>query len=818
MRFQVWVNVSLIGQNGASQGTSFWAEVYRGNNQEPPGLPFEELKVHYERRIRADFVQRLKELLAHQLPETITYVRAIRYPPAGIDIDLEVLTRPPPYLRLSAAIFKGLLEPLVPEAIEAAIGKVPPVKISVNVREQQELSQSDAEQVQTAQPVHRWIVDTAAPLLVLLAFAFAAMVYLSSVSVQKDNTALAGRLVDHYFKLSEAIHERQANMASGDRAQLASERQGVLNSLDTRLKETWEYLTAEASRARPCAHDCTRSASSLTREHEKKSASQGAAPQTATLLAINDVYRIEGIYRGRRGGLARLRTLRRDLAQRDRDLILLHAGDAIFPSLVSNLYSGEQMIDVLNTLDGEPFKFDERFFATFGNHEFDKSKRDEASILSARVRQSQFTWLSANVEFVNDDTGAPVIRGQNLLKSKIIKANGLNVGIFGLTIETPSVAYVSKFEQAIETAKVTTAELRERGADIVIAITHLTLDEDKTILDKLEAVGPDLIVGGHEHTRQSYRSRGGRHLLKADADVVSALVIKITPRQDDTPMIEYEYSDLYEDSPPPDPDVDRVVARWRAHHSTLFCTLFPSMTESSSAAATAVKASYASESAPQCLDEQIGRTSVELVGEEQMIRSCETNFGNWIADQARAAFPKADVAFINAGSLRLNQNLPVGPFLRRDLEELIQYDTKLFSFTIDGATLQEVIENAISGWPGNGRWLQVSGFTFQKVSRAGKPTAEGLALIGPNGQRTTIAPSQSLTVVTTDFLLDAEHGQDGYTMLKPAKNELSEPQRLKTVLQKALRDGGSEGINPAIEGRILQDEQLCRRYNRPLRG
>ena len=87
-----------------------------------------------------------------------------------------------------------------------------------------------------------------------------------------------------------------------------------------------------------------------------------------------------------------------------------------------------------------------------------------------------------------------------------------------------------------------------------------------------------------------------------------------------------------------------------------------------------------------CLDEEIGRTEVTLEAEEEQIRSCETNFGNWIADQALDAFRDwgAQGAIINAGSLRLNQNIPQGPILRRDLEELIQYDNKLRLIEVKG--------------------------------------------------------------------------------------------------------------------------------------
>lgn len=113
-----------------------------------------------------------------------------------------------------------------------------------------------------------------------------------------------------------------------------------------------------------------------------------------TLLTINDVYRIEGVDGGAVGGLARLKALRDEELEQDPDLIVLHAGDFLFPSLLSRVYDGEQMVEVLNLIDGDPAAFDSRFFITFGNHEFDKSALKDAPMLDARIedRSSPGWW------------------------------------------------------------------------------------------------------------------------------------------------------------------------------------------------------------------------------------------------------------------------------------------------------------------------------------------------------------------------------------------------------------------------------------------
>jgi len=513
----------------------------------------------------------------------------------------------------------------------------------------------------------------------------------------------------------------------------------------------------------------------------------GAAERQVTLLTVNDIYRITGVERGRRGGVARLRSLRRELETSDPNLLVLHGGDVIYPSLLSRTYGGAQMIDLLNALDGDTLGFDSRFFAVFGNHEFDKRKLADADILAARVAASQFTWLRSNVAFATDPAGMPLVGGVNLKESELVTVNGVKVGLFGLTIGSAKPAYVVDFGDPITVARRLAGELRRQGAELVIALTHLTLDEDRTILETLGADGPDLIIGGHEHVRQEATVKG-RRVLKADADAVSALVVRVTPgAAGQPPAVEREWRDLAGDQPLPDKHVHRLARSWHHRHNVRFCAK-----ESASA---------------DCLDTPIGTAAVELVAEEERIRACETNFGSWIADQARAAFPGADGAFINAGSLRLNQNLPAGPVLRRDIEELFQYDNRLLLIEIDAATLQRVVNHAVTDWPGSGRWLQISGFTFRHDrSDPDTPKADRLALLGPDGGHVEIEAGRLLRVVTSDFLLDPKFGdQDGYTMLDIKQvvagkdHEIS----LKEAVREAFARAGDRGIAPRSDGRIV---------------
>ena len=366
-----------------------------------------------------------------------------------------------------------------------------------------------------------------------------------------------------------------------------------------------------------------------------------AEERSFAILAVNDVYRIDGLYNGTVGGPARLRSLRLALEADYPDLLLLHAGDIIAPSFLSRSYHGEQMIDVLNLLDGDLEAFDQRMFVTFGNHEFDRGKLKDAEILNALVADSRFTWLGSNIRFASGPDGRPLIGGPNLADSLLVESGGVRVGLFGLTIDSERPAYVVEIAEPIARAERLTALLRAQGAEFVVALTHLPLASDQAILTTLGEAGPDLIVGGHEHSRQTWPAEAPR-IFKADADVRSASVIEVTLPAAGAPVIRQRFEEPRGEAPPPDPQVAARAQGWLTRHSEAFCA--------------------ADGSSADCLEAVLGQAGVELVAEEEAIRSRETNFGNWLADQALRAFRDAgaQVAAINSGSLRLNQNIGAG--------------------------------------------------------------------------------------------------------------------------------------------------------------
>jgi len=510
---------------------------------------------------------------------------------------------------------------------------------------------------------------------------------------------------------------------------------------------------------------------------------------TVTFLTLNDVYRIEGVDGGTAGGIARLATLRQQLAAEDPGLIVLHAGDFLYPSLLSRSYDGAQMIDVLNRIDGEPEAFDERFFVTFGNHEFDKSALKHAPLLDARVEESAFTWLASDIDFAEDAQGATLIAAGNLVERALIEANGVTVGLFSITTDVKRPDYVTAFADPVETARAETAALRADGAELVVALTHQSVEEDLALLSALGEAGPDLIIGGHEHNRLQ-REAAGRWVIKADADLRTAAVVTVKPRPGRAPLVAASFPTLSGSDPAPDPAVEAAVADWLKRQDAAYCA-----------------EDY--ELPPGCLDAPLGKAGVTLVAEEIEIRKYETNLGDWVLDQALAATQPegTQIAFLNAGSLRLNQNVAQGTVItRRMLDELFAYDNELRLIRVSGAMLQQMIERSVEQWEGNGWFLQIAGFAYRYDPATG--TVGDLTLLTPQGPR-PIRPDDEFLAVTNDFLTDPQYGQDGYTMLTP--DRLVPLKRkvpsLRDLVIAALQNAGPAGIAPALDGRICNTER-----------
>jgi len=469
-----------------------------------------------------------------------------------------------------------------------------------------------------------------------------------------------------------------------------------------------------------------------------------------TLLQVNDVYQFAPVDQGARGGLARLLTMKKAIQKESPNTLFLLSGDTISPSVESITYKGAQMIDAWNTAQLD--------YSTFGNHEFDFGP----DVLRQRMQESKFKWVVANV--VDKKTGKPFGNAQAYV---VREFDGVKVAIFGLTLEEtrttsrpgPDVEFLSP----CETARKTVDEIHARGIKTVIALTHLSMSEDKQVA---RCAGVDVIIGGHEHSLLE-SSAGGAPIFKmtADARELGQIDLNISKDTGAVESIDWKIipvTNQIKDDP-------QFVAINRKYGSLI-----------------------------KELSQVVGRSSVDLEARSAVGRTRETNVGDFVADAFRAA-TGADVGLMNGGSIRADEIISAGPLTRRDVLSILPFKNKVVKVELSGATLREVLEHGVARSAEDaepGRFPQVSGIRFNFDAR--KPPGSRIVNLLVNGK--PLDEKKMYTLAASDYV--AIDGGDGYAMLKTARVLMprERAQFDSDILQAAIV--AQKVIAPKTDGRV----------------
>ncbi|MCX7553990.1 metallophosphoesterase [Marinicella sp. S1101] len=454
------------------------------------------------------------------------------------------------------------------------------------------------------------------------------------------------------------------------------------------------------------------------------------------VISINDVYRINGIDNGDTGGLARVRELRKKIEEKYQHVLFLHAGDFLHPSFISKQDDGRAMITSLNMMDGALGEFDDNMVVTWGNHEFDKGRMEHVPLMNELLSQAEFNWLDSNITWKKD-----ALEAENNLKQLLFPVGDKTVGLFSFTTDIVHPDYIESFTDYETTAKAYVPQLRAAGADFVIALTHHWLQDDRALMNLPAKYRPDIIFGGHEHYAQ-IEQVNNNWILKADADAASAVVAEITLDSSTTSVTPQIIS--LDHSFPKDTATAQLTQVLEDENDVAYCRQLNQTDD--------------------CLERKLGHTKVKLMAEETEIRRFETNLGNALADLSLQAFAQcdADIALLNSGSIRLNQNLPAHSDITvKHLEEMFPYSSDLRLIEFDRQLLPQIINHSISSWTANGHWLQIAGMAY--IHDPETTTASHIHL---KNERCGDEPTKTTIRAVVPYYLISDHtDHDGYSMI-----------------------------------------------------
>jgi 2',3'-cyclic-nucleotide 2'-phosphodiesterase (5'-nucleotidase family) len=396
-------------------------------------------------------------------------------------------------------------------------------------------------------------------------------------------------------------------------------------------------------------------------------------------LQVNDVYEIAPLAAGKEGGIARIATLKKQYAQKNNNSFLVMAGDFLSPSVYNSLQyngkpvRGKQMVESLNAA-----KLD---LAVFGNHEFDIRENE----LLERIDESDFLWFSSNSfhkkgntikPFTQKGKPLPSIHIMDLLDNDGTRAR---IGFISVTLPFNRADYVS-YTDPLATAKQMYDKVKD-SVDAVIAITHQAISEDIELAKALPGLA--MILGGHEHDNR-FEKVGNVHITKAHANARSAYVLKLDlDKKKNSWKVKPELVYL-DESVPMDSSTQVVVEKWTKIADENFSSL-------------------GFNAGRVVIREYSGET---LDGRETEVRRRSTGLTKLIVRGIEFAAPRADLAIMNGGSIRVDDVLHT-PLTEYDILRTLPFGGSIREVDMRGDVLSRVLDQGLKNI-GSGGFLQVS--------------------------------------------------------------------------------------------------------------
>jgi 2',3'-cyclic-nucleotide 2'-phosphodiesterase (5'-nucleotidase family) len=169
----------------------------------------------------------------------------------------------------------------------------------------------------------------------------------------------------------------------------------------------------------------------------------------------------------------------------------------------------------------------------------------------------------------------------------------------------------------------------------------------------------------------------------------------------------------------------------------------------------------------------IGSQSTDVLRDPT--RLGESAMGNMVADAMRDKYPDVDAALTNSGGLRADllrtppsASEAAGEITWGEMFAVLPFGNSTVTETLTGAQLTEALTNGFS--PAcdpaisTGRFPQVSGLKVSYHCTGTTAVVDSIAKApdGPGGTLTPVGPTDTVRLVTNDFMFT---GGDGYTAL-----------------------------------------------------
>lgn len=520
----------------------------------------------------------------------------------------------------------------------------------------------------------------------------------------------------------------------------------------------------------------------------------GDLSDKTVIIHTNDTHGADAAHAGTSIGTAGIAQLVKDYEAAGAQVLLISAGDAIQGDPIVSLDKGKSAIEFMNLAGYD--------MMVPGNHEFDYGYDN----LLRLEETADFPVISSNIV---DKASGECVFTENL----IFESKAGSIGVFGLsTPETltgtnpnniASLSFLAG-KALYDAARQQVEELNAAGADYIICVAHLGIDDGSKpnrsldIADNVEGI--DIIIDGHSHSVLEGNEDAKTVIASAGTKLSHAGVIVM--------------------------DDERIEARLIS--AAEYNRTDASVSDAINKAAGEVDA---------LLSESFAASEVFLDGSRDPgVRTCETNLGDFAADAILWAANQSvgggvDAAITNGGGIRAS--IEIGDVTMKDMKTVFPFGNTISIVKITGAQLLEVLEASTFCTPlALGAFPQVSGLEF--TINTGIPYAAGemypdstyyapakpgsrISEVIVNG--VAIDPDKTYTIATNDFLAAGGdtyymfRSLEGYSILVALEDALINytDEVLKGVITEEVygKPAGRIGIKegPAVEELPASDEE-----------
>ena len=485
-----------------------------------------------------------------------------------------------------------------------------------------------------------------------------------------------------------------------------------------------------------------------------------AAEKEIVILSINDFHGALAPAGKNAGAVKLVDALKTEKAKNPEGTIIVSGGDNYQGSAMSNLMYGEPVSAVFKEMGIE--------LSAVGNHEFDWG----VDRISKWAEDGGFDFVCTNIYDIR--TNEPVDWAEPFA---IIEKEGVKVGFIGLA--TPETAYKTlkanvvnyEFRDPVEVITEWVPKVKDAGADIIIALTHLGSFQDKEgnitgeATDLCAVDGVDAVISAHTHMSVCGLVNGKPLVQAYKYGRSFAKVTFIFDENNKLVSAEPFLDHLYERADTLKDDANMLV----------------------------VYEKYEDELNP-VLGKILGKTTVDLDHDRYAGPSL---LGEWSCDIMKDKVG-VQIAMTNGGGLRIP--VPAGEITAGILYEVMPFDNTLYTMKLSGADVKANIEHGIMN--DDIGWIQISGVrvTYNSEAEAGNRIT---SMILEDG--TIVEMDKYYTVVTNDFMFT---GGDNYNF-ENAKDGLDTFIPIRDAMMDAVEKAGV--ISPKKQN-WLSEEKVGKLY------